>query len=178
MRNFLTEPELKKIKTYYEKKYFNDMQRKVLRTFLFSCFTGLRYSDVKVLKFDNFIDDFIVLVPQKTSYMDKKIKIPLCQSAKELVNWDRKTRKVFDMYCSQHINRELKKICEGVGIKKNITFHAARHTFATMYLRQTKDLAGLQKLLGHANISETMIYAHALDDDIQQNIKSLDSVFS
>lgn len=178
LRNFLTEPELQKIILYYKKKIFNDMQRKILKTFLFSCFTGLRYSDVKALRFDNFIDDYIVLQPQKTSYINKTIKIPLCQAANNLVPWNKKTRKVFDMYCSQYINRELKNICESVGIKKNITFHCARHTFATMYLRKTNDLAGLQKLLGHSNISETMIYAHALDDDIKENIKSLDTVFS
>jgi site-specific recombinase XerD len=46
-----------------------------------------------------------------------------------------------------------------------------------MYLSKTKDLAGLQKLLGHSNLSETMIYAHVIDDDIRENIKSLDKIF-
>jgi len=177
LRNYLTESELQNIITYFKMKIFNDIQRKVLQPFLFACFTGLRFSDVENLKFDNFIDDYIVLTPQKTSYIDKKIKIPFCNAAKDLVNWDRKTRKVFDMYCSQYINRELKKICDSIGIKKQITFHCARHTFATIYLRKTNDLAGLQKLLGHSNINETMIYAHALDDTITDNMKSLDSIF-
>lgn len=178
LRNFLTENELLKLIDYFQKRIFNDMQRKVLQTFLFSCFTGLRFSDVENLRFDNFVDDFIVLKPQKTAYIDKTVRIPLCQSAKNLVNWEKKTRKVFDMYCSQYINRELKNICSGMGIKKNITFHCARHTFATVYLRKTNDLAGLQKMLGHHSINETMIYAHALDDTIKENIKSLDMVFN
>lgn len=178
LRNFLTEKELAKVIDYFRRDIFSDLHQAILQPFLFACFTGLRFSDVEQLRFDHIIDDFIVITPQKTSYMDKKIKIPLCQAAKNLIDFDRKKRKVFDIYSSQYINRELKNICDSVGIKKNITFHCARHTFATMYLRKTNDLAGLQKMLGHYSINETMIYAHALDDDIQINIKQLDTVFN
>lgn len=176
-RYYLSEKELYKLLDYFKRNIFNEKHRSVLQPFLFSCFTGLRFSDVETLKFDNIADDMIIIKPVKTSHIDKVVKIPLCTSAKQLIDWSRKTRKVFSIYSSQYINRELKNICDMVGIRKRITFHCARHTFATMYLSKTKDLAGLQKLLGHSNLSETMIYAHVIDDDIRENIKSLDMIF-
>lgn len=177
MRNFLTENELKLIIGYFRKNILNDKHREILKTFLFACFTGLRFSDIQNLQFDHIFDDMLILKPQKTKFIDKTVKIPLCQPAKELIDYSKKTRKVFHVFSSQYVNRELKQIMDSVNIHKRITFHCARHTFATMYLRKTNDLAGLQKLLGHSNISETMIYAHSLDDDIKINIKTLDNIF-
>lgn len=156
---------------------FNSNHREILKTFLFSCFTGLRFSDIENLQFDHIYDDMLIMKPQKTKFIDKTVKIPLCQPAKDLIDYSKKTRKVFHVFSAQYVNRELKQIMDAVNIRKRITFHCARHTFATMYLRKTNDLAGLQKMLGHSNISETMVYAHALDDDIKINIKSLDNVF-
>lgn len=175
LRNFLTETELKKFCYYYSITY-NRVHRTVLQSFIFSCFTGLRFSDVENLKFDNIQDGFLVLKPIKTSYIDKTVRVPLCRQASELIDYSRKTRHVFTMYCSQYTNRELKNIADLLGIKKNITFHVARHTFATLYLRKTKDLTGLQKILGHANISETTTYLHLLDDDLRENIKIFDFI--
>lgn len=176
-RNYLSEKELYKLLDYFKRNILNERHRSILQPFLFSCFTGLRFSDVENLRFDNINEDTIIIKPVKTSHIDKIVKIPLCGPAKQLIDWSKKTRKVFSIYTSQYINRELKDICDLVGIRKRITFHCARHTFATMYLSKTKDLAGLQKLLGHSNLSETMIYAHVIDDDIRENIKSLDIIF-
>ena len=173
-RNFLTERELSLLVKYYNQKYISDVNKKVLRPFLFSCFTSLRYSDLEALRFDNIIDDMLVIQPIKTNYISKTVRIPLCEFAKKLIDTSKKTKHVFSMYCSQVNNRKMKDICELVGIKKTITFHVARHTFATMYLRKTNDLRGLQKILGHANISETIIYTHVMDEDLQQNVKALD----
>ena len=176
-RNYLSEKELYKLLDYFKRNILNEKHRSVLQPFLFSCFTGLRFSDVENLRFDNINEDTIIIKPIKTSHIDKVVKIPLCGPAKQLIDWSKKTRKVFSIYTSQYLNRELKIICDLVGIRKRITFHCARHTFATMYLSKTKALAGLQKLLGHSNLSETMIYAHVIDDDIRENIKSLDLIF-
>ncbi len=177
IRHFLTERELKLIIAYYRKNIFNTNHREILKTFLFACFTGLRFSDIENLQFDHIFDDMLILKPQKTKFIDKTVKIPLCQPAKEMIDYSKKTRKVFHVFSAQYVNRELKQIMDAVNIRKRITFHCARHTFATMYLRKTNDLAGLQKMLGHSNISETMVYAHALDDDIKINIQTLDNVF-
>ena len=69
------------------------------------------------------------------------------------------------------MNRHLKTIYESINFDKHISFHSARHNFATLFLRNTKNLAVLQKLLGHTNITETMIYAHVLTEDIENEMK-------
>jgi site-specific recombinase XerD len=179
IRNFLTESELNKIYLYYKLNRFHENEKDILRPFLFSCFTGLRFSDVKALKFANIQDDFIRVKMIKTERLDKEVKIPFCDTAREMINFQRKTKTVFSMYSEQYMNRQLKELCHASGIQKDITFHCARHTFATIYLRNSQnDYKGLQKLLGHANIAETMKYAHVSDDDVIINIQGLNNVIN
>ncbi len=175
-RSFLTETEVSTLLKHYKSKYTNETEKKVLRPFLFSCFTSLRFSDVKGLRWDNIIDDVIILQPQKTSYINKTVRIPLCSQARELLNYEARQRHVFSMYSAQYYNRMLKDICASLDIRKTITFHAARHTFATRYLRKTQDILGLQKILGHYSIKDTTIYTHVIDDDIKSNISKLDDI--
>ncbi len=177
IRSFLTEPELNKLYSYYKLNRFHENEKDILRPFLFSCFTGLRFSDVRALKFNNIQDDMIRVKMIKTEYIDKEVKIPVCNIARELIDFTRKTKTVFSMYSEQYMNRQLKNLCKSAGINKDITFHCSRHTFATMYLRNSNnDFKGLQKLLGHSNIAETMKYIHVLEDDIIKNINGLNSV--
>jgi site-specific recombinase XerD len=129
------------------------------------------------LKFANIQDDFIRVKMIKTVRLDKEVKIPFCDTAREMIDFNRKTKTVFSMYSEQYMNRQLKELCHASGIQKDITFHCARHTFATIYLRNSQnDYKGLQRLLGHANITETMKYAHVLDEDVISNIKGLNNV--
>jgi len=177
IRNFLTEKELNKLFDFYKYKKFDAKDKDVLRPFLFSCFTGLRFSDVKALKFANIQNDVLLVKMKKTEYIDKFVKIPLCDASRGLINFNRKTKTVFSMYSEQYMNRQLKSICRNIGIEKDITFHCSRHTFATLYLRRSKnDFKGLQRLLGHSNISETMKYIHVMEDDIFENMNSLNAV--
>ena len=177
IRNFLTEAELNKLYSYYKLNRYHENEKDILRPFLFSCFTGLRFSDVHALKFSSIQDDIIRVKMIKTEYLDKEVKIPICNMAREMIDFTRKTKKVFSMYSEQYMNRNLKSLCKASGINKDITFHCARHTFATMYLRNSNnDFKGLQKLLGHANVAETMKYIHVLDDDILNNMIGLNSV--
>jgi site-specific recombinase XerD len=67
---------------------------------------------------------------------------------------------LFGTITEQKMNEYLKKIMDFAAIDKPITNHSARHTFATMFLDKTNDVATLQKLLGHTNIRETMVYVH------------------
>jgi len=177
IRNFLTEPELNKLYSYYKLNRFHENEKDIIRPFIFSCFTGLRFSDVQALKFANIQDNFIRVKMIKTERLDKEVKIPLSDLAREMIDFNRKTKTVFSMYSEQYMNRELKRLCHDSGIQKDITFHCARHTFATIYLRNSQnDYKGLQRLLGHANIAETMKYAHVSDDDIIYNIQGLNNV--
>lgn len=70
---------------------------------------------------------------------------------------------VFDVISEQKTNEHLKEIAGILSIRKKLHFHVARHTFATLFYEKTNDLATLQKLLGHADIESTMVYAHVSD---------------
>jgi len=81
---------------------------------------------------------------------------------------------LFKTISEQRMNVKLKDIVAGAGIPKKITNHSGRHTFATIYLSKTKDLAGLQKLLGHSSIAQTMIYAHINDEMLVKNMEAFE----
>ncbi len=136
------------------------------RAFLFCCFTGLRYSDVSRLLWRDIRQEdsglLISLTMQKTG---KQVRIPLNNTAMQYLP-DRKgckpTQRVFDMTGSDACNICLKKIAKAANIKKNISFHTSRHTFAVMTLAAGGDIYTVSKLMGHTNISTTQIYADTI----------------
>ena len=77
----------------------------------------------------------------------------------------------------QHINDELKKIMAVLKIQKKVSFHVARHTFATSFLRAGGQVEKLQRLLGHSDIKQTMIYAHIVQADANAEIFLFDTLF-
>lgn len=161
---WLTENELRKLMEAYSKKLFPKNLHHVLEYFLFAAFTGMRLSDVKNFTMDQVKGDFIILNPVKTKRTSNEmITIPITSPIKRILNDVAKHRvygKVFECYADPVTNRMLKRLADGVGVNKEITFHSARHTFATVFLEKTDDLATLQKLLGHSDIKQTMVYVH------------------
>ena len=161
---WLSEKELLKLMDAYSKQTFPPNLHTVLQYFLFAAFTGMRLSDVKAFDMDQVKGDFIILNPVKTKRTSNEmVTIPLTKPIKRILKDIAKHRlhgRVFDCFTDQVTNRMLKKIAEGVGINKDISFHSARHTFASIFLDRTDDLASLQKLLGHSSIQQTMIYVH------------------
>lgn len=82
----------------------------------------------------------------------------------------------FGNFTPEYINRELKFIAKVCNIKKNISFHVARHTFATNYLLSGGNVVNLQKLLGHSKITETMIYVHIVESITDVEIMNMDDI--
>lgn len=176
-RVFLDEQELEALVNKYKQFSMTGYYQQVLELFLFSCFTGLRISDVRNFKWENIIKNIMVVEMVKTRNVNRKVaKVPISPMARAIIdNQPRRRENVFCMMpTDQAINRTIKLIAADVGIKKKITFHCARHTFATIFLRRTKNVAALQKILGHTNIRETMIYAHVLTEDIENEMKCFD----
>ena len=170
-RVFLNETELQRFINLYKKRWLNPGLQKVLRHYLFSCFTGLRLSDIKRIQHQDIINNTLIFAPQKTK--SKIVRIPLTKPALKLIKDENHLCSygtIFNTYADQVMNRYLKTIYESINFDKHISFHSARHTFATLFLRNTKNLAVLQKLLGHTNITETMIYAHVLTEDIEKEM--------
>lgn len=163
----LTQEELVDLWELYNKHELSASLHSVLRHFLFMCFTGLRISDLKLLTKQNVIGTLLVFTVKKTlNTKHDMIRVPLTSQAMSLIV-DEQTHsdKLFLVISDQKMNTYIKAICTKAKIYKHVSNHTGRHTFATIFLKKTKDLAALQKLLGHSDIKETMIYVH-VDDQL------------
>jgi integrase len=160
--------------------------------FLFSCFTGLRVSDIRNLKWEDLsnekeangsITTIMKIKPIKTEKeFDKTIRVPLTDSAVNILDLTKATFKgqaqkedlVFDHLPSDRNARSLLKLwIARSGIKKNVSFHTARHTFATLCLFYGIDIYSTSKLLGHSSVRITEDYAKIMDKKKQSEILKL-----
>lgn len=147
------------------------------RAFIFACLTGLRISDVRNLKWDD--------VQQQGSFTrivfkQKKTKgqeyLDINKQAVQMMG-ERKDGNVFNLPASQaYLNEVTKRWVLRAGIKKNITFHCARHTFAIMMLDIGTDIYTVSKLLGHRVLATTQIYARVLDKNKQKAVENIPSI--
>lgn len=175
-REFLTIDELKKLA---QTPFYNILLKKA---FLFSCFCGLRHSDIIALTWENIEIDKngnskLHIIQKKTK---EAISLPLSQEAiKQLPK--RKdcndNDKIFKgLITLGRTNEILPRWAEQAGIKKHITFHTARHTHATMLLTLGVDLYTVSKLLGHTNIQTTQVYAKLVDESKKKAIDLIPSI--
>lgn len=137
----------------------------VTDAFLFSCLTGLRYSDIQKLRWNEIkeIDGKhqIVFTQKKTKGLEY---LPLSIQALKIIEKHKGNEYVFDgISYTYRINHILKLWIAKAGIDKPITFHSARHTFATMLLTKGTDIYTVSKLLGHTDITTTLVYAKIVD---------------
>ena len=177
-RVHLTKEELSVLWKLYCEGSLSKAKQSNLRHFLFMCLTGLRISDFKRLTKYNISNDTLVFTAEKTRHLKRTmIKIPLTATSRLLIaQEDSLTDKLFNPVSEQKLNTYIKDICTGAKLKKKVTIHSARHTFATLFLQQTKDLAALQLLLGHSRITDTMVYVHISDDDIRNSMSNFKPV--
>jgi len=161
-REFLTSDEIKKLS-----KAKCDIP--ILKNaFLFSILTGLRFSDIHNLTWNNIKCEvgpkiYLQLKTQKTSNFET---IPISTEAWELIpKSDSKNNKAFKgLNYSPWANIKLSQWILRAGITKTITFHCARHTFATLQIAAGTDIYTVSKMLGHQNIKATQVYAKLVDD--------------
>ena len=158
---YLTEGELKRlVKTEMPAAYGN-----IQSMFLFSCMTGLRFSDVRGLKWKNVRREGkhlqLEFHQQKT---DTQERLPLCAEAEELVKGrSRSGEYVFERESNQLVNKVLKRWCKAARIKKPVTFHSARHTFCVLLLTKDVPIFTVQQLMCHQDIGTTKVYADLLN---------------
>ena len=153
----------------------------VKRAFLFSCLTGLRWSDIEQLQWGDVHKEGdytrIIFRQQKTGgqeYLD------ITHEARELMGEERGAEElVFDKLPYPTATNTIVKVWTArAGIRKHITFHSARHTFATMMLTLGTDLYTVSKLLGHKDIKTTEIYAKIVDKGKQEAVARIPSILS
>jgi integrase/recombinase XerD len=168
-RTFLSEIEVKSLYQYWNLPNINETYKNILSMFLFSCFTGIRFSDAVSLTPNNFVDDTLVFTAEKTG---KFQRIKLNNAALEFIG----KKKTFPEFTNEYINRELKDVAKAVGITKLVTFHVSRHTFATLFLIRGGRIEHLQKILGHSKIEDTMIYVHIVEDITNNQIDNMNGI--
>jgi len=175
-RGYLTKEELELI---FKKKIEIPRLEHVRDIFVFSCFTGLAYIDVYNLKESNIRTSFdgnlwIMTKRQKT---DVNSNIPLLEVPKMILEKYKgklPEGKILPITSNQKMNAYLKEIGDLCDIKKNLTFHLARHTFATtITLSQGVPIETVSKMLGHTNIKTTQIYARITDNKIGHDMDVL-----
>ena len=133
--------------------------------FVFSCFCGLAYSDVANLRQENIQKSFDgnLWIITKRVKTNTDVNVPLLDIPKMILKKYKgklPDGKILPVISNQKLNAYLKEIADICGIKKNLTFHLARHTFATHLLEQGTDLRTIQELMGHTDIKTTAIYLH------------------
>lgn len=146
--------------------------------FLFSCFTGLRYSDVRELRWKDV--EYMngrqrIIVRQKKTR--SQVYLELNAQAVELMGARGNNEDcIFGSWGESPMtaNNQLGRWVLSAGIHKHITFHCARHTFATMLLTlDVADIYTVSKMLGHTNVSTTQIYAKIVDSKRQEAVDSI-----
>ncbi len=179
-REHLSEIELQKL----TEKEFNIPRLELVRDiFLFCCYTGLAFADVKKLSADDIVLNisgkrWIRTKRQKTNSLSR---IPLLQIPESILEkysrdpYVKEGKGVLPVLSNQKSNSYLKEIADLCGIKKNLTTHLARHTFATtVTLSKGVPIESVGKMLGHKSLKTTQIYAKVLDEKIESDMAKLE----
>ena len=155
----------------------------VKRAFMFSCLTGLRLSDIRRLRWRDILkegDDwrFSIIMQKTQEPMQSKLSSEACQWL-GLVDGEHPTgghlagETVFPLPSNSTLGRILRQWTSEAGIMKPVTFHTARHSYATMALSAGADIYTISKLLGHRNINTTTIYAAIVDSQRDAAVESV-----
>jgi integrase/recombinase XerD len=156
----LSQDEVNKLHSYYVSKESKPSHKKVLRYFLFSCYTGLRISDITSITWSNLHGDILTFTPKKTKKDLQTVTVPLSSIDKFYLP-EKKASKdlIFETFADQVTNRYLKNIASDCGIQKKVTYHTSRHTFGSLFA-EGGNIVALQKMMGHKSINTTMGYVH------------------
>jgi integrase/recombinase XerD len=143
----------------------------VKRSFLFACNTGLRFVDIKSLKWKHIKDDKVQINQTKT---DVNVKVDLNNNAKQFLD-ERGNEEDLVFKLPRH-NATLKNLDywgKRAGIEKHITFHVARHTFGTLLAFYENDMNTISKLLGHTSLKHTLKYVRVADEMKKKAVNSI-----
>ena len=178
-RAFLDEADMEAISS---KVFKGDRLNQVRDIFLFSCYTGLAYIDVKQLTNNNITigidgEKWVFKNRQKT---DTRSNIPLLPVAEGIINKYKlhpqcvNENRLLPVLSNQKMNSYLKEIGDVCGITKELTFHIARHTFATtITLTNGVSIESVSKMLGHRSIKTTQHYAKIVDKKVSEDMSTL-----
>jgi site-specific recombinase XerD len=183
-REFLTAHELQLIE---EAQLDRPTLRKVRDLFIFICYTGLSYSDLSELKEDEIVigidgDQWISLERNKTGTC---VTIPLLPQAKAVLEKYSDHPEAINkgillpVLSNQKMNKYLKELAQACGVKKDVTCHIGRHTFATtVTLSNDIPIETVSQMLGHTSLKTTQIYAKVIEKKISQDMSKLKALYA
>lgn len=176
--------------TTYEREFLSvDEVKKLIDTpcrrpdikgaFLFSCFCGLRISDVRSLQWKHVVTTGDKMYLKITQFKTRRpLTIPLSRQA---IKWmPERADAAEDDYIFPPLSKNMTVLddwAKEAGIKKHVTFHVSRHTFATMELTMGADIYTTSKLLGHTSVATTQIYAKVINSKKEEAVSLLDGAF-
>ena len=181
----LTLDEQEKLLNQFNLRYITPQRNKTMIQLLLN--TGLRLSEMTNLKWNDIdlmtgqvkvvegkgLKDRILWLDEETLTMLGKWK------QRQFKEWGRSdlvfTTRTLHSLDGKAVRSMIKTYSDKAGIKKHITTHSLRHTFASDLLRDTKNIRIVQKALGHADISSTQIYTHIVDEELEEALKSFRS---
>ncbi|MBI9058369.1 MAG: site-specific integrase [Labilibaculum sp.] len=172
-RKFLDKAQIKRLK---EKVFTTTRLAEIRDVFLFSIYTGMAYADIAVLRAkDIYTDDnedkWIWREREKTA---NEYKVPLLPQAIEILNRYDLGKRLLPVKTNQKTNEYLKEIAALCDIEENLTFHMARHTFATtITLSNNVPIETVSKMLGHSDLKTTQIYAKVVDEKMKSDMDTL-----
>ena len=183
-REILDEAEILQM---HEKEFNIERLEEVRDIFLFCCYTGYAFADVEKLQRTDLAkgidgDAWIFAKRKKTNTVSN---VPLLPQAEEIIKkyeqhpYCVKTGALLPVKSNQKMNAYLKEIASLCGIKKELTMHIARHTFATtVTLSNGVPIETVSKMLGHTKLVTTQIYAKVLENKVSEDMQKLKEKFS
>ena len=175
-KGFLTEEELYILEEGELQKASHQIARDI---FVFACYTGLSYADVKKLESNNIIigidgSKWISTQREKNAI---RVKVPILDKAKKIMMKYTEhpkcldTNKLLPVYSNQKMNEYIREACTILKLNKHLSFHMARHTFATtVTLSNGVPIETVSKLLGHTKIATTQIYARVIERKVSEDM--------
>jgi site-specific recombinase XerD len=178
-RPYLTMEEIQKLIDYDSKI---ERLKRVRDIFIFSCYTGLAYIDVKKLKKSEVEgnDEIGYWIRTRRQKTDARANIPLLAIPMDIINNYCRLDllmpedPILPVLSNQKVNAYLKELADLCGIHKELTFHVARHSFATtLTMTNGVPMETVSKMLGHKNIKSTQHYARIVDQKVGDDMKLL-----
>lgn len=178
----LSSDEMKKFEKLKIDSSFPELQL-AKDMFLFSCYTGLRFSDVQTLEKKHLVKSIDgISIYKKMEKVPKPVTLPLdlLFSGKpkliinKYVSQNPNSSLIFPKISNQHVNRQLKILASLTKISMRLTFHISRHTFGSMMADISQNPYLIMDLMGHSDIKTSMIYIHRSQERINKQLRNLD----
>ena len=171
----LTKEELLSLYNLYKYGHLTNSQRDVLYNFLGSAFNGgIRFQDIEVLTRNEIVDGMIIFIPKKTKRFNRIVKINISTVGAEFIDTSR--QKLFRTISNCKTNETLKLLGTRVGISKSMSFHMARHTFATLFLELGGSPEVCMEIMGISDWKTIKVYMHIANSRKREQMANMDKI--